>query len=740
MKNYFLITFCTLLFFTAGSQSNPAPFRMRTDFLLHDNKVWKEGGSLMIHSRIPSFSWQTDTSVKKVTAYEIRVASSPESLINGKADYWNSKKISASKNLCTYNGKALEPGKKYFWKVQVWDANGNASMFSETVSFQLADQSSLDTISHYPLRYEIQQAVKIVPTNPGNYFFDFGKDAFSQLQLHLNSTKEDIVIIEAGETVKNENTVYNNPSRNIRYIKIELPVKKGEHEYWVTWPVDAKRNSRNPILMPHETGEVFPFRYVSIKNFSGTITPASIQRRVVHYPFDDNASYFVSSDTVLNQVWELCKYSVKATSFTGFYVDGDRERLPYEADALINQLSHYASDAEYSMARRSMAFLLFHPTWPTEWTLQNVILAWNDYMYTGDDAFLKKYYDELKGKTLMPLADTNGLISTTTGKQTDAFILSLHNKLIFDGKRGLVDNVDWPQNGVTDREKEYGGERDGFVQTKFNSVVNAYYYNALLLMEKIASILHKNSDAFMYHKKAEQVYHSFQQVFRDADNGLIKDGDGTNHTSLHSNMFALNFGLIRDADVAKVIAYIKTRRMACSVYGAQFLIDALYDHGEAQYALDLMSATTKRSWYNMIRVGSTITLEAWDQLYKPNLDLNHAWGSAPANLVIRKLMGVEPLTPGFEVIRIKPQMGNLVFAKMKTTTLKGEVSVSFQKNQGTQNWDIGIPGSATANVYLPSQSNTEKLFIDGKPTATKPQKGFWVIEKLFAGSHKIVIE
>ena len=244
----------------------------------------------------------------------------------------------------------------------------------------------------------------------------------------------------------------------------------------------------------------------------------------------------------------------------------------------------------------------------------------------------------------------------------------------------------------------------------------------------------------MYHKKAEQVYHSFQQVFRDADNGLIKDGDGTNHTSLHSNMFALNFGLIRDADVAKVIAYIKTRRMACSVYGAQFLIDALYDHGEAQYALDLMSATTKRSWYNMIRVGSTITLEAWDQLYKPNLDLNHAWGSAPANLVIRKLMGVEPLTPGFEVIRIKPQMGNLVFAKMKTTTLKGEVSVSFQKNQGTQNWDIGIPGSATANVYLPSQSNTEKLFIDGKPTATKPQKGFWVIEKLFAGSHKIVIE
>jgi hypothetical protein len=31
------------------------------------------------------------------------------------------------------------------------------------------------------------------------------------------------------------------------------------------------------------------------------------------------------------------------------YVDGDRERIPYEADAYINMLSHYAVDSEYSI-------------------------------------------------------------------------------------------------------------------------------------------------------------------------------------------------------------------------------------------------------------------------------------------------------------------------------------------------------------------------------------------------------
>lgn len=72
---------------------------------------------------------------------------------------------------------------------------------------------------------------------------------------------------------------------------------------------------------------------------------------------------------MLNRVWELCRYSVKATSFAGIYVDGDRERIPYEADALLNQLCHYSVDREFTLARRSHEYLLNHATWPTEWIL-----------------------------------------------------------------------------------------------------------------------------------------------------------------------------------------------------------------------------------------------------------------------------------------------------------------------------------------------------------------------------------
>ena len=52
-------------------------------------------------------------------------------------------------------------------------------------------------------------------------------------------------------------------------------------------------------------------------------------------------------------------------------------------------------------------------------------MAWYDYLYTGDDRFIIKYYEELKIKTLLDLADKTGLISTLTGKQTEDF-LKLH--------------------------------------------------------------------------------------------------------------------------------------------------------------------------------------------------------------------------------------------------------------------------------------------------------------------------
>jgi alpha-L-rhamnosidase len=754
-KISFLIVLCIGM--SARSQTLPAPLHLRTDLLLHTGQVNKNGVqvnlslSLAISSGSgyeypvvlnpePVFHWQTDLLVKKTTAYQILVASSENLLQQNTADYWDSKKINSVHSLTKYSGRPLQPGKIYYWKLKVWDDKNNPSPFSSTVSFYTKAADDMDAFSHYPLSAEVQKPVMISKKNNRKWLVDFGKDAFAQITLQLNTDKADSVWIEAAEALDSNGDIQRLPG-NIRYTKRSIWVEKGTHSYTILWPADAKRNSRNPIQMPDYIGEVFPFRYLVISNFSGIIDQSSVNRKMIHYPFDEKASSFQSSDTVLNQVWDLCRYSVKATSFTGYYVDGDRERLPYEADALINQLSHYAVDAEYSMARRSMDYVIFHPTWPTEWSLQNVLLAWNDYMYTGDDSFLRKYYTQLQKKILMPLAGPNKLISTKAKKQADDFLESIHMVKDFDGKHGLKDNVDWPQKGnYIGNEKEYAGETDGFVYADYNAVINAFYYRCLVLMSKIAATIGKPGDAVFYQTEAAELYRSYQNIFVDPQTHLVKDGDTTNHTSLHSNMFALAFGLVPKENIRPVLDFIKTRKMACSVYGAQFLLDALYDAGEDNYAVQLMSATTQRSWYNMIRTGSTITMEAWDKLYKPNLDLNHAWGSAPANIIVRKLMGVEPLTPGFDLFQIKPQTGSLSFARLKTRCIKGDISVNWQQSATADTWEILIPGASVASISLPFKVSHKEIEIDGKTAKPDHDAHFWVLGNLAAGKHLIRIK
>ncbi|MBL7814338.1 MAG: family 78 glycoside hydrolase catalytic domain [Saprospiraceae bacterium] len=762
MKKQFILLL-TLFAYNLQSQITD----LRCDLLLQTDKVYKNGIPVTIplaeavqqkdvyqfahiFNKKPRFTWSTDTTIKGITAYHILVATTPQYLAENKADRWNFRKQElgqSSKFLKSasviYNGKPLEIGKIYYWTVKIWDENNNETPFSDIASFYLNAPDSAEVFAHHPLSAEIQKPIDVVKKNDGSYFLDFGKDALGQLSLHLTSEQADSIWIEVGEALADKNTIHKEAGRNIRYLRYPLSIKAGTHDYTLKWETNEKRNSRNPVMMPDYIGEVYPFRYVSIENKKGIIKDVSVQRKIVFYPFNDKAASFTSSDTVLNQVWDLCKYSIKATSFTGYYIDGDRERIPYEADAVINQLSHYAVDAEYSMARRSLNYLIYHPTWPTEWSLQNVLLAWNDYMYTGDDLFLKNFYSELKLKTLMPLASENGLISTRTNKQTDEFLKTIHITKTFDGRRGLHDIVDWPQkSGFIGTEKEYDGETDGFIFNTYNAVVNAYYYQNLVLMQKIAMALYQTEEAELYKTKAQQVYNSFQTVFRDAQTGLIKDGDSTNHTSLHSNMFALAFGLIPDKDIQKVSAFIKSRRMACSVYGSQFLLDALYDGGQGDYGLELMTATTQRSWYNMIKTGSTISLEAWDKVYKPNLDWNHAWGAAPANIIVRKLMGIEPLSPAFETFQIKPQFGHLTHANVTTPTIKGPISVNFNKNtvqrtplrEGIR-LEIIVPSCTTATVYVPQNNNQVDLYINGKKSSILPTNGYYIVENVKAGRH-----
>lgn len=96
------------------------------------------GSSTVVESQAPSLSWilTSDKQEDFQTAYEINVAGSESSLLDGKPDMWASGIVRSDRSRgLSYAGKKLEAGKKYYWRVRVWDKDGVASRWSDVGSW-----------------------------------------------------------------------------------------------------------------------------------------------------------------------------------------------------------------------------------------------------------------------------------------------------------------------------------------------------------------------------------------------------------------------------------------------------------------------------------------------------------------------------------------------------------------------------------------------------------------------------
>ena len=76
----------------------------------------------------PQFSWTSESDQRGVSqsAYQIFVSSSRKNLDENVADIWDSQKISSDKSIhISCEGKPLQSNHEYFWKVKIWDQNGD---------------------------------------------------------------------------------------------------------------------------------------------------------------------------------------------------------------------------------------------------------------------------------------------------------------------------------------------------------------------------------------------------------------------------------------------------------------------------------------------------------------------------------------------------------------------------------------------------------------------------------------
>ncbi len=95
---------------------------------------------LGVESASPMLGWKIYSPKNGMlqTAYRILVADDPDLLTEEKANYWDSGKVTSGESVqVPYKGSSLESGRKYYWKVKIWDQDGAESGWSETAFWQM---------------------------------------------------------------------------------------------------------------------------------------------------------------------------------------------------------------------------------------------------------------------------------------------------------------------------------------------------------------------------------------------------------------------------------------------------------------------------------------------------------------------------------------------------------------------------------------------------------------------------
>lgn len=168
MKTYrmillrYLLSCCVLLF---GSMANAA---FQPHHLHCEQKVNPYG----VDNPKPLLGWwiSSDENGFIQSAWQVMVASQPDRLNEKDADIWDSGKIASDKNnQHSYTGKPLLSGKKYYWKVRVWNNKGRGSPWSEPAFFVTGILNPNEWKISKWIAYEVlPDSMKVVPGVHGN--------------------------------------------------------------------------------------------------------------------------------------------------------------------------------------------------------------------------------------------------------------------------------------------------------------------------------------------------------------------------------------------------------------------------------------------------------------------------------------------------------------------------------------------------------------------------------------------
>jgi hypothetical protein len=586
----------------------------------------------------------------------------------------------------------------------------------------LAPWNQIVVVKRERLFNEINRPVGSWNVN-GYEVYDFGREitAFPRFTVTANRSGMEI-ILGTGERLDSDS----------------IPLMKDNVDYTDTYITKMGRQSWQPFTWRG-------FRYLAVRKSEG-ISIDDICAEFRSFPAKREGS-FTCSDNVLNQMWEIGRWTMQICAHDTWmdtpwreqtqYIAGDsRYNMRYSAYAFapnIKLLHDYnilsgAFSQRHSTegAIRSRYPTGYHlgPTTSTyipDYQLEWILMLHEYYMYYWDTALIKQVYPNVK--TLLQYFQ--GYLSA---------------------ERGLVGKV--PGWVVLDHPDTYPMDVDGE-----NTAVNCLYYGALNSAAWIArNIIKDISQAAEWEQKAQDVKISIRKYLWSEKDKAFTDGYQSSRVTQQTQVYGLKYGLVPEDKKPRVVEYIKSQGRSCEQSFSYWLLNTMFSEGEGQWALDYM----RTHWGGQMKQDefNGAWYEMWDS--PPGMTKSHAWCSGPTALLPEKVLGVEPIMPGWKQFKIQPCLYDLEWAEGVVPSAAGNINVTLKRlmkgdtNTGMQIGAV-VPDNTSAMIYVPVQPsekfvisvNDKKIWKDGKPIGANnkisydSQSSDFIVFEFLSGSYVI---
>lgn len=138
-----------------------------------------------------------------------------------------------------------------------------------------------------------------------------------------------------------------------------------------------------------------------------------------------------------------------------------------------------------------------------------------------------------------------------------------------------------------------------------------------------------------------------------------------------------------------------------------FTLETLLAQNEVELAIRII----REQWGRMLEKGATTfwetfpaeTGEHWSR------SLCHGWSAAPAYFLSTLVLGVSPITPGYERVRIAPRHCGLTWANGYVPTPRGDIAVEWKQIDDAWEVQVHLPDGITGELQFDEGTSLQHL-------------------------------